>query len=180
MLLRLSVFTSLRHETDNLAAMCKYSLPPSSTSTLSVSFASLASYSRRTPYPVDYLPVYYQACKDASPIASGVDLLGLCFSTGPFSIIIGISVKVTKQYRPQLWLAWCLMLIGMGLTSTVTEDTSRAASIGYQIVVGVGIGIVYSAAYFPVLAPLSVTLNAAALAFFVFLRSFAQVRDLSA
>lgn len=125
---------------------------------------------------IDYLPVYYQACKDASPTSSGVALFGICFSTGPISIIIGASIAATKRYRPQIWTAWCLMMIGLGLMSTVTESTSRGKSIGYQVLVGVGIGIVYSASYFPVLAPLPVSSNAPALSLFVFLRNFAQVR----
>jgi len=122
-----------------------------------------------------YLPVYYQACKDSSPIASGVDLFGLSFSTAPFSIVAGISITGTKRYRPQIWIAWCALLIGTGLLSSVTENTSRATSIGFQVIVGIGVGILYSAAYFPVLAPLPVTSNALALSFFIFIRTFAQI-----
>lgn len=127
-------------------------------------------------HSVDYLPIYYQACKDASPVGSGVDLLGLCFATGPSSIIAGISIAKTKRYRPQMWFAWCMMILGMGLTSTITETTSRATSIGFQILLGVGVGTLFTASYFPVLAALPVTSNAPALSFFVFLRTFSQVR----
>lgn len=67
------------------------------------------------------------------------------------------------------------MLIGLGLTSTVTENTARGTSIGFQIIAGAGIGILYSASYFPVLAPLPVSSNAYALSFFIFLRTLAQV-----
>ncbi|KAJ7463436.1 major facilitator superfamily domain-containing protein [Mycena galericulata] len=122
-----------------------------------------------------YLPVYYQACKDSSPIASGVDLFGLSFSTAPFSILAGISITGTKRYRPQIWIAWCALLIGIVLLSSITENTSRATSIGFQVIIGVGIGILYSAAYFPVLAPLPVTSNALALSFFIFIRTLAQI-----
>ncbi|KAJ3019302.1 hypothetical protein NUW54_g122 [Trametes sanguinea] len=125
--------------------------------------------------PIDYLPVYYQACKDASPAASGIDLFGLCFSTGPMAIITGISIGKSKVYRPQLWVGWCLITVGVGLMNTITEDSHRSLSIGFQIVAGIGIGILYSAAYFPVLAPLPVTSTAFALSFYVFLRSFAQI-----
>ena len=45
-------------------------------------------------------------------VASGVDLLSYCFSTGSMSIIVGASITITKRYRPQLWLAWCLVLAG--------------------------------------------------------------------
>ncbi|OSC99153.1 Mfs1.1 [Trametes coccinea BRFM310] len=122
-----------------------------------------------------YLPVYYQACKDASPAASGIDLFGLCFSTGPMAIITGISVGKSKVYRVQLWVGWCLILVGVGLMNIITEDSNRSLSIGFQVVTGIGIGILYSAAYFPVLAPLPITSTAFALSFYVFLRSFAQI-----
>ena len=125
-------------------------------------------------HPV-FLPLYYQACKSASPIASGVDLLALCFSTGPISILTGLSITKTQRYRPQLWLGWALVVVGAALTSTLDEHTARGAGIAYQVVVGCGVGVVWSGAYFPVLAPLDVRLSARALVFFVFVRSFAQV-----
>ncbi|KAM5530941.1 hypothetical protein V8D89_015386 [Ganoderma adspersum] len=122
-----------------------------------------------------YLPVYYQACKDASPLTSSVDVLGLFASVGPPTIIVGASIAKTNRYRPQLWIGWCFILVGLGLMSSVTESTSRATAIGFQIPIGVGIGMIFAAAYFPVLAPLPPTSNAPALALFVFLRTFAQI-----
>ncbi|RDX51312.1 Mfs1.2 [Lentinus brumalis] len=126
-----------------------------------------------------YLPIFYQACKDASPIASGVDIFGLVFSTGPFSIIAGASIAKYKRYRPPLWIAWGIMLVGIGLISSITESTSRIATICYQIPAGAGIGMVFAASYFPVLAPLPTKMNAAALSFFVFIRTFAQACNFS-
>lgn len=124
---------------------------------------------------VYYLPVYYQACKNASPIASGVDLFGTAFTIAPMSVVSGVIITVTKKYRPPIWFGWGLVLIGHGLLSTLHADTSRAKSIGYQIILGSGIGLVYSSIYFPVLAPLPVSSNAPALALYMFLRTFSQV-----
>ncbi|KAJ6511410.1 major facilitator superfamily domain-containing protein [Mycena vitilis] len=124
---------------------------------------------------VYYLPIYYQTCKEASPTASGVDLFGFTFSSAPVSILAGISVAATKRFRPQLWIGWCLIITGFGLLSTVGFDTSRGKSIGYQVVVGSGVGITWSTSYFPVLAPIPVTSSAYALSFLVFCRVFPQV-----
>jgi hypothetical protein len=124
---------------------------------------------------LDYMPVYFQACKTASPIASGVDVFGLAFSIAPAGIISGLSVAKSHQYRPQLWLAWALIMIGAGFLSTITADSSRMTAIGYEIIVGAGMGILTMTTYFPVLAPLPVSSNAKALAFFTFCRNFAQV-----
>lgn len=123
----------------------------------------------------DYLPVYYQACKDASPIGSGVDLFGLAFTLLPVGAVSGLSVTKSGRYRPQLWFAWICLVVGAGLLSTLHFDSSRGASIGYQIILGFGIGTLMTSTFFPVLAPLPVTLNAPALAFFMFVRFFSQV-----
>ncbi|KAI0026720.1 iron permease [Vararia minispora EC-137] len=122
-----------------------------------------------------WLPVYFQACKDASPTASGVDAFGLSFTISPSSIITGITVQATHAYRPQMWLAWVLMLLGTGLLSSLSADGSRAQAYGFQVLAGIGIGIVYVAAYFPVLAPIPVRQSTPALSFHTFLRNFAQV-----
>ncbi|KAF8587989.1 iron permease [Ramaria rubella] len=124
---------------------------------------------------LDYLPVYFQACKAASPIASGVDLFGIAFSLAPMGTLSGISVAKSHQYRPQLWLAWGLIILGTGLLSTLRVDSSRGMIIGFQIIAGSGLGIVGTTSYFPVLAPLPVSANAKALAFFTFCRNFAQI-----
>jgi hypothetical protein len=69
------------------------------------------------------------------------------------------------------------MIVGVGLLGTLEADTSRAKPIGYSIIAGSGIGILFVASYFPVLAPLHVSKNAQALSFFVFLRNFSLVRS---
>ncbi|KZT12007.1 iron permease [Laetiporus sulphureus 93-53] len=122
-----------------------------------------------------YMPVYFQACKDASPTGSGVDLFGLALTLSPISIVGGISITVLKRYRPQLWLGWCLTVLSMGLLSTLRSDSPRATSIGFGVISGAGIGTAYTGTFFPVLAPLPVSENAHAIALGAFLRAFAQV-----
>ena len=119
--------------------------------------------------------MYFQGCKDAGPIASGVDGFGLSFSISPTCIITGLTVQKSGKYRPQMWLAWCLMILGTGLLSKLGADGSRGQAFGFEVLAGVGIGIVYVAAYFPVLAPIPITKSTPALAFYTFLRNFAQV-----
>ncbi|KAI5119018.1 hypothetical protein M0805_001877 [Coniferiporia weirii] len=122
-----------------------------------------------------YLPVYFQACKFASPIGSGVDIFGLGFTVMPFGVISGISVAKSGKYRPQLWFSWVVLIVSGGLLISLDADTSRGRYIGYQVLIGLGLGILMTTAFFPVLAPLPVSLNANALAFFMFVRFFSQV-----
>ncbi|KAJ7131555.1 major facilitator superfamily domain-containing protein [Mycena crocata] len=122
-----------------------------------------------------YMPVFFQACKGASPTASGVDVFGLGFVIAPSNIVAGLTISRTKHYRPQLWLSWCFIMVAAGLLSTLHADSSRGKAIGFEALIGVGIGILTTATYFPVLAPLPISENAHALAFFIFTRAFGQV-----
>ncbi|CAE6503123.1 unnamed protein product [Rhizoctonia solani] len=122
---------------------------------------------------VYYLPTYYQGSKGASPVKSGVDLFGVAFTVAPFAILTGISAVIFKKYRPQNYVAWVITTIGLGLLSTIKADSSLAKSIGYQVIIGVGAGILYASTNFPILAPLPVSLNASALALMAFVRTFA-------
>ncbi|KAL0958478.1 hypothetical protein HGRIS_000617 [Hohenbuehelia grisea] len=123
---------------------------------------------------VYFIPVFYQACKGLSPVASGVLLLGLS-TLAPAFVLAGISVKRTLRYRPQMYTGWCFMMIGLGLLSTLDADSTKARAVGFSVLLGIGIGLEYSTTVFPVQAPLPVTLNAPSLAFLLFVRSFATV-----
>ncbi|KAF7356272.1 Efflux pump FUS6 [Mycena venus] len=122
-----------------------------------------------------YMPVYFQACMDASPIASGVDIFGLAFSVAPSALLVGLSIAKTRQYRPQIWLSWSLVVIGTGLFTTLDVDSSRAKAIGLQIIPGVGLGMMTAAVFFPILAPLPVESNAHAIALYTFFRNFSNI-----
>ena len=122
----------------------------------------------------DYLPAYFQACHDASPIRSGVDLFPTAFVLSPFAIIIGVVIKATNKYRPANYLGWALLLIGFGLFTLLKADASTAEWVVFQIITAVGTGIIWAGTVFPVLAPLSVARVAPALAFYNFARTFAQ------
>ena len=126
-------------------------------------------------FDIGFLPIYYQGCKNASPIRSGADSLGLGIPVGPCLLLTGVSIGLTKVYRAQLWVAWTLNIVAMGVMSTLRADSSTIRVVGYPVILGIGCGIQYAATYFPVLAPLPVSENAHALAFFSFCRSFAAV-----
>ncbi|KAF7799682.1 hypothetical protein EIP86_010922 [Pleurotus ostreatoroseus] len=94
---------------------------------------------------------------------------------GPTLLVVGGSIQATKRYRIQLWLGWVLIMLAAGTLSTVGAETLLARVIGLSVLEGVGMGILYASTYFPVLAPLPVSENAHALAFFSFCRSFALI-----
>lgn len=123
----------------------------------------------------DFLPTYYQACKGSSPIKAAVEIFGLCMPLGPTLLIVGGSIQATKRYRVQIWIGWVLIIVASLTLSTVDAKTPVARVVGFSVFQGVGMGVIYASTYFPVLAPLPVSENAHALAFFSFCRSFALV-----
>ena len=134
------------------------------------------TYDSSLPFNIlDYLPLYFQACKLSSPIKSGVEVLPTAFGILVFALIAGISIVKTGAYRPQLWLSCCFLMLSAGLMSTVGADTSTSNSIGFQVLMSVGHGILQGSPTFPILAPIDASLSANALAFFMFIRFFSQV-----
>ena len=91
---------------------------------------------------LDYLPVYFQACKGASPIRSSVEMLYF-FVVGPCVIMGGVSVAVLKRYRPQLWTGWAIAVTGAGLYTMVSADTALSVAIGLQVITGASIGSLF-------------------------------------
>ncbi|KAF7355674.1 Iron permease [Mycena sanguinolenta] len=122
-----------------------------------------------------YIQVYFQACYNVSPLASGVDGLALAIIPAPMGLIAGLIIQKRNSYRVPLAVGWILLLIGVGLLSSLDADTSRSQAIGYTVLCGAGFGILILGSYFPVLAPIKITQNAQALALFVFIRNFSLV-----
>ncbi|KAG9050249.1 hypothetical protein FS837_006690 [Tulasnella sp. UAMH 9824] len=121
-----------------------------------------------------YLPVYFQATLMQSPVKSGVSLFGTVFTTTPGAVTCGVTVGIFNIYRPQNMTGWVLTVVGLGLFTLLKVSTPKAQWVGFQIIEGVGLGILYAAPTFPILAPLPVGENAHALAFFAFVKSYSQ------
>ncbi|KAJ6558362.1 major facilitator superfamily domain-containing protein [Mycena capillaripes] len=127
---------------------------------------------------VYFLPVYFQGCKDASAIRSALLGLGVA-ALAPAAIVAGVLVSKTQRYRPQMWAGWCIIMLGLGLLSTVRRETPTVRTVFFGVITGVGLGFEYSTTMFPVQAPLPVSQNARALAFLTFVGSFAGVWGLT-
>ncbi|TBU53297.1 iron permease [Dichomitus squalens] len=121
-----------------------------------------------------YIPVYFQACFGASPIHSSVNMLATTLICAPLSLFAGGVVKRMAKYRPANYVGWILMLIGFGLFTLFKYNSSTGMWAGFQVITAAGIGIIWSATVFPILASSPVPRFAAALAFQNFLRQFAQ------
>lgn len=87
-----------------------------------------------------YLPIWFQAVKDASAVGSGIMNLPMLISLVIISVLAGAAVTVWGYYTPFMLFCSALSTIGYGLMTTFTPDTGSGKWIGYQIIVGIGIG----------------------------------------
>ncbi|KAF2720421.1 MFS general substrate transporter [Polychaeton citri CBS 116435] len=96
-------------------------------------------------YPLLFwLPLFFQAILLATPLHSAVLILPLCCSLIGFSLLSGILLDLTRQSRLQLWFAWLVVTLGLGLFSLWNIHTSVAEMAGFQILAGAGIGVMYT------------------------------------
>jgi len=124
--------------------------------------------------------VFFEACKDKSPTGAGVDLFGLSYSISLVAIVAGVVVKKTGKYVITTFVGWVLMIVGAGLLTTLHADSSLSKSVGFQLVVGGGVGIIYVVTLFPILASIPVTQSAPAMALYVFSRNFGYIWGVTA
>ncbi len=121
------------------------------------------------------MPLYFQSTKGASAIKSGVDLFSLSFIVAPFAIIAGATIGATGHCLAHNYIGWAFSLVGFGTLSVLTADSSTAMWASFTVIVGIGLGLLYAATNFPVLAPLKPEQQPAAMGFYNFMRSLGQV-----
>ena len=90
---------------------------------------------------VYYMPIWFQAVKNVNAVTSGIRLLPFILGIVVSSISAGITVKKLGYYTPFMIVSAVLMSIGTGLISTFTVDTGHAKWIGYQALLGLGMGM---------------------------------------
>lgn len=84
-------------------------------------------------------------------------------------------MQVTGKYKVQNYLIWIFCIAGSGLLLLSDADASWTTVHGSQTLVGMGLGIGYTATVFAVLAPLPPCVNAVAMGTYGFARAFGQV-----
>ncbi|KAF4628724.1 hypothetical protein G7Y89_g9430 [Cudoniella acicularis] len=88
-----------------------------------------------------FLPLWFQAIKGVSAVASGIDSLPLVLSLVVASILSGAITAKTGYYTGQLIACSIIMSIGAGVLTTLKVDTPSAQWIGFQILFGFGLGL---------------------------------------
>ena len=121
-----------------------------------------------------YSPLYYEAVKGQSPVIAGVSLLPDTFTVAPAAMMTGIFVSITGKYRPAIWIGWGLSVLGAGLFYLMDVDTSVVKYVFLNLPYGAGMGILFPATSFPIMAANSNKNQAFAVSMYTFVRSFGQ------
>lgn len=122
-----------------------------------------------------FLPVYFMAVANASPIRAGVDCLIYSVVVPVSAVFAGGFVARTGVYRSLFLGGFALQAMGYGLLSTLDGSYSQARSFGFQALAACGTGLVIPALSPAILSPLSESDVASANGVYSFLRSFAFV-----
>lgn len=99
---------------------------------------------------VFYLPIWFQAVKGASAVHSGIMNLPMLISVVVFSVIAGGVVTVIGYYAPFMIVGTVIASIGFGLITTFEPDTPSPVWIGYQILIGAGLGLGFQQSFMAV------------------------------
>ncbi|CZR64277.1 related to MFS transporter [Phialocephala subalpina] len=90
-----------------------------------------------------YLPLYFQSVDEASPVRSGVMLLPITLATALGGIATGFIIYKTGRYLEIIWIGMALFTIGNGLLVGLRANSSVALIIGFQLIAGLGAGLLF-------------------------------------
>ncbi|KAK0907814.1 hypothetical protein LTR91_024562 [Friedmanniomyces endolithicus] len=87
-----------------------------------------------------FLPTWFQAIKGTSAVHSGIDTIPMVLALVVGNISAGQITGRIGYYTSQASASALILPIGAGLITTFTPSTTSSAWIGYQVLLGLGIG----------------------------------------
>lgn len=92
-----------------------------------------------------YMPLFLQSVLEASPLRSGVLLLPLIVTGAIFGVICGVIIHRTGRFREIMWVGSAFMCLGFGLFISFDANTTTGKAVGFQMIAGLGQGILFEA-----------------------------------
>ncbi|KAL9114127.1 MAG: hypothetical protein Q9227_001899 [Pyrenula ochraceoflavens] len=121
-----------------------------------------------------YLPLYFEGVKGYNPIVTGVAVFPETFTVAPAAVVTGIIITKTGRYRPSLQIGWVLATIGCGILILMHPGTSIPGFIFLNLVVGLGMGMIFPSVTISIQASSPSRDVAFAMGLFSLFRSFGQ------
>ncbi|KAI0009522.1 putative efflux pump antibiotic resistance protein [Xylariaceae sp. FL0662B] len=88
-----------------------------------------------------YVPIWFQAVQGVDAIESGKRTLPMLIGNMVGTTLAGIAVAAFGQFAPFMILGTVLTSVGAGLLTLFNPATTTAQWIGYQALLGLGIGV---------------------------------------
>ncbi|PSR84395.1 major facilitator superfamily transporter [Coniella lustricola] len=119
-----------------------------------------------------YIPFYFQSVKGFTALETGVAILPVMVTCIPSSMITGIIVTRSGNYRWAIWIGWAVLLIGSALTIILDENTPTPIWATILVIIGLGHGAILNAQNFASQAMCDPGEEGAAAAMYAFVRQF--------
>ena len=93
-------------------------------------------------FPLTYaLPIQFQSVSNASATQSGLRLIPLILGVSVFTMTANAILTFWRRFSPLLVVGAVTGTIGAGLIRTLGADAHIASWIGYEILIGFGVGL---------------------------------------
>jgi hypothetical protein len=92
--------------------------------------------------PIYYLPEWFQVIKGASPTHSGVMNIPMFIAQIVSSVVSGVLVTKLGYANPWIFFGSAFVAIGNGLYTTMSGSTNHDRWISYQVIQGLGSGMI--------------------------------------
>lgn len=142
--------------------------------TTTVSFVGAISSGLLVWCIVYYMPLYFEAVKEYSPVVTGVAMFPLTFTVAPAGIFAGVFITKFGKYRWAIWSGWSIATLGLGIMCLLDVHTSIVKWIFLNLVSGIGLGFIFPSIASAIQASVSRENVPMALAMFSFFRSMGQ------
>jgi MFS family permease len=123
---------------------------------------------------VYYIPFYFMAVLDYTPILAGVSALPQSLTVVPCAVLVGIIASKTGRYSWSLWIGWGLTVLGIGLLCLLDTDNTVAKWIFLLLISGIGIGLLFPAMNLSIQASVDPEHISTAAGMFTFFGAFGQ------
>ena len=121
-----------------------------------------------------FLPLYFEAVRGYNPILSGVALFPATFTVAPVSIISGVIITKTGDFRGVTWVGWIATTLGCGVMILLDVDTTTVQWVFICLCTGIGLGFLYTSLALINQAASDDSNMAFAISLFVFFRALGQ------
>ncbi|KAI9683048.1 MAG: hypothetical protein M1822_006241 [Bathelium mastoideum] len=126
-----------------------------------------------------FMPVYFQAVREASPEQSGINTLPAAIPLVPFGILGGIMIAKTGRYKLNQMVGFVLAAVGIGCFPVLDRNSSTATWAILQIIFAAGAGFILTATMPAIQAPLPESDVASATAAWGFVQSLGFICGLA-